>query len=135
MLKQVLAVALTAAVTAAAAAPAFADGDAAKGEKVFRKCKACHMVGEKAKNRVGPVLNGVVGRASGSVEDFKYSTAMKESGLTWDSATLHEYLENPKGKIPKNKMIFAGLKKQEDRDDVIAYLAQFGPDGKPAEAK
>lgn len=135
MLKKVLAVALTAAVTAIAAAPASAAGDAEKGKKVFRKCKACHMVGEKAKNRVGPTLNGVVGRAAGSVEDYRYSKAMKNSGLTWDEATLSEYLENPKKKVKGNKMIFRGLRKEADRQNVIAYLAQFNAEGKQAEAK
>jgi cytochrome c len=90
---------------------------------------ACHRVGENAKNAVGPVLNGVVGRPAGSVEGFNYSTAMKESGLTWDEATLASYLKNPKDVVPGNKMAFPGLKKDQEIADVIAYLKQFGPNG------
>lgn len=104
--------------------------DPAAGQKVFAVCKACHQVGEKAKNGVGPILNGVVGRPAGSVEGFKYSEAMKSSGLTWDEATLAEYLKDPKGKVPGNKMAYAGLKDDTKIADVIAYLSQIGADGK-----
>jgi cytochrome c len=120
--------ALALAVLTVTAAPALAEGDPAKGEKVFNKCKACHMVGEDAKNRVGPVLNGVVGREIASVEGFSYSdafTAKKAEGFTWTEENLASYLENPKDFIPGNKMTFAGLKKEEDRANVIAYLQQF----------
>ena len=109
--------------------------DIAAGEKVFAKCKACHVVGENAKNRVGPVLNGIVGRAAGSVEGFKYSPAMSKAGadgLVWDEASLTGYLHDPKGYLKGNKMAFAGLKKDEDVVNVIAYLASFDADGKPA---
>jgi cytochrome c len=113
---------------------AFANGaaaqDAAAGEKVFLKCKVCHQIGEGAKNSVGPVLNGVVGRKAGSVEGYNYSDANKNSGLTWDEATLKEYLPNPRAKVPGTKMTFAGLPNPADIDNVIAYLKQFGPDGK-----
>jgi cytochrome c len=104
--------------------------DAALGEKVFLKCKACHQIGEGAKNAVGPVLNGIVGRKAGGYPDYSYSDANKNSGLTWDEATLKEYLKNPRAKVPGTKMIFPGLPKDEDIDNVIAYLKQFGPDGK-----
>jgi cytochrome c len=104
--------------------------DAALGEKVFLKCKACHQIGEGAKNAVGPVLNGVVGRKAGTAPDYSYSDANKKSGITWDEATLKEYLKNPRAKVPGTKMIFPGLTKDEDIDNVIAYLKQFGPDGK-----
>jgi len=104
--------------------------DAAAGEKVFLKCKACHQIGEGAKNAVGPVLNGVVGRKAGTYPDYSYSDANKNSGLTWDEATLKEYLKNPRAKVPGTKMIFPGLTKEEDIDNVIAYLKQYGPDGK-----
>jgi cytochrome c len=104
--------------------------DAALGEKVFAKCKACHQIGEGAKNAVGPVLNGIVGRKAGTYPDYSYSDANKGSGFTWDEATLKEYLKNPRTKVPGTKMIFPGLPKSEDVDNVIAYLKQFGADGK-----
>lgn len=105
-----------------------ADGDAEAGEKVFKKCKACHAVGEDAKNKVGPVLNNLIGREGGSIEGFKYSKALlakKEEGLVWDEESLDAYLTKPKDFIPKGKMAFAGLKKEEDRENVIAYLKTF----------
>ena len=104
--------------------------DAAAGAKVFVKCKACHQIGEGAKIAVGPVLNGVVGRPAGTYPGYSYSEANKTSGLVWDEATLKEYLKNPRAKVPGTKMIFAGLPKDEDIENVIAYLKQFGPDGK-----
>jgi cytochrome c len=104
--------------------------DAALGEKVFLKCRACHQIGEGAKDAVGPVLNGVVGRKAGTYPDYSYSDANKNSGLTWDEATLKEYLKNPRAKVPGTKMIFPGLTKDDDIDNVIAYLKQFGADGK-----
>ena len=104
--------------------------DAALGEKVFLKCKACHQIGEGAKNAVGPVLNGIVGRAAGTYPGYSYSDANKNSGITWDVATLKDYLKDPRAKIPGTKMIFPGLPKAEDIDNVIAYLKQFGADGK-----
>ncbi len=104
--------------------------DAAAGEKVFLKCKACHQIGEGAKNAVGPVLNGVVGRKAGTYPGYSYSEANKSSGLTWDEATLDEYLKNPRAKVPNTKMIFPGLDKADDRANVIAYLGQFDADGK-----
>ena len=111
-------------VTAAAgilmALPAQA-GDAKAGEKVFRKCKACHYV-DKEKKKSGPHLVNIVGRAAGSVDGFKYSKAMKSSGLTWDEATLAEFLKKPKAYLKGTKMAFAGLRKDKDIDDVIAYL-------------
>lgn len=120
----------TLAAMALAAAPVFASpalaqatGDAAAGEKVFNQCKACHTI-EAGKNRVGPSLHGVVGRQAGSVEGFTYSPAMKSSGLTWTPENLDKYLTDPKAMVLGNKMAFAGLKKPEDRANVIAYLSQ-----------
>lgn len=100
-----------------------AAGDATKGEKVFAKCKACHTT-EAGKNRVGPSLAGLFGRTAGTVEGYKYSEPMKGSGIVWSDETVSQYLEAPKTFMPGNKMAFPGLKKPEDRDDVIAYLKQ-----------
>ena len=111
-----------------AALPAFAEGDAAAGEKVFKKCKACHAVGDGAKKKVGPPLNGIVGAPAGQFEGFKYSKnllELAEGGLVWDDATLAAYLTKPKDVIPKGKMAFAGLKKEDDIANVIAYMATF----------
>ena len=104
--------------------------DAAAGEKVFTKCKICHQIGEGAKNFVGPVLNGVVGRPAGSYPGYNYSEANKNSGITWDEANLKAYLKNPREKVPGTKMVFPGLPSDDDVANVIAYLKQFGPDGK-----
>jgi cytochrome c len=130
MLRTVITSALAAASIVLVSAAGASAQDAAAGEKVFLKCKACHQVGENAKNAVGPVLNGVVGRHSGIYEGYNYSEANKNSGLTWDEATLKEYLKNPKAKVPGTKMVFPGLPNEADIDNVIAYLKQFGPDGK-----
>lgn len=108
---------------------AAADGDPLAGAQVFKKCRACHANGEGAKNMVGPELNGVVGRKAGST-DYSYSDANKNSGITWDEPTLKVYLANPQAKVPGTKMTFPGLSREKDIDDVIAYLNQFGPDGK-----
>jgi cytochrome c len=113
-----------AAATLITAAPAHADGDAVNGEKIFKKCMACHTAAEKT-NKVGPYLFGVVGRPIATAENYTYSDAMKEYaaiGKVWDETTLAVYLENPKAIVAKTKMAFPGLKKPEDRLDVIAYL-------------
>lgn len=116
---------------ALAVSPAAAAGDAAKGETVFAKCKTCHKVGPDAKNGVGPILNGLPGRKSGSIEGYNYTDANKNSGITWDEATFKEYITNPKAKIPGTKMIFPGLPNEQDREDVWAYLNTFAADGSP----
>lgn len=106
-------------------AAAFAEGDAAKGEAVFKQCKVCHAVGPGAKSGVGPAQNAVVGSKAGSREGYNYSPAMKEAGekgLVWNEENLDKYLENPRAMVPGTKMIFPGLKKPEDRANVIAYL-------------
>ncbi len=120
---------IASAVLCAATGASYAQ-DAAAGEKVFALCKACHNIGENAKNSVGPVLNGVIGRPAGSVEGYKYSDANKNSGITWDEATFKEYIQDPKAKVPGTKMTYPGLKDQQKVNDLFAYLKQFGPDGK-----
>ena len=107
---------------------AFAEGDAKKGEKVFKKCKACHAVGEGAKNKVGPMLNGIIGAPAGQVADFKYSDALlakAEEGLVWDDAAMAAFLTKPKDFIDGTKMSFAGLRKEADIANVVAYLQTF----------
>ncbi len=111
------------------AAPVAAAGDPALGEKVFVKCRACHQIGDTARNAVGPELNGVIGRHSGSVPGYSYSEANKGSGLTWDPATFRRYIASPQTVVPGTKMTFAGLTREKDIDNVLAYLEQFNPDG------
>jgi len=103
--------------------------DAAAGEKTFAQCRACHQIGPTAKNAVGPVLNGVIGRKAGTVEGYNYSPANKNSGITWDEATFSEYIKDPKAKVPGTKMIYAGLKDEQKIKDLIAYLKQFDASG------
>lgn len=104
-------------------------GNAEAGAVVFKRCMACHQVGPDAKNGVGPVLNGVVGRAAGTYPDYNYSAANKDSGLTWDEPTLTTYLHAPRKLVPGTKMTFAGLSKDQEIADVIAYLKQFNAQG------
>lgn len=103
--------------------------DAAAGEKTFMVCRACHQIGPNAKDAVGPVLNGVVGRKAGTYPDYQYSEANKNSGIVWTPEELDKYLTSPQTVVPHTKMIFPGLKDEQKRKDVIAYLGQFGPDG------
>jgi cytochrome c2 len=105
------------------AVPAVA-GDSAEGEKVFRKCKACHYV-DKEKNKTGPHLVNIIGRAAGAVEGYKYSKAMAGSGLVWDEETMAGFLARPKKYLKGTKMAFVGLRKESDIADVIAYLKAF----------
>jgi cytochrome c len=114
-----------------ATVPGYAQ-DAASGEKIFVQCKACHQIGENAKNAVGPVLNGLFGRKAGMIEGYSYSAANKNSGITWDEATFREYIRDPKAKIPGTKMTFPGLKDPKQIDDIVAYLKQFDSTGKKA---
>ena len=103
--------------------------DAAAGEKVYAQCKACHQIGSGAKNAVGPALNGLFGRAAGSIEGYTYSPANKNSGLTWDEATFREYIVDPRAKIPGTKMVYPGVKDPKRIDDLVAYLALFDASG------
>ncbi|MFG1346594.1 cytochrome c family protein [Xanthobacter autotrophicus DSM 431] len=119
----------------AATGSALADGDVAKGETQFKKCMACHAIGPDAKVKVGPPLNGIVGAKWAHFEGYAYSQDIKDgaaAGKVWDLATLDDYIENPKHLVPKGKMAFAGIKNADDRKDLIAYLATFDADGKPA---
>ena len=104
--------------------------DAAAGERSFNKCRACHQVGETAKNGVGPELNGLFGRHTGAVEGYSYSAANKAANITWDEATFAEYIKDPRAKIPGTKMVFAGIKNEKEIVDLTAFLKQFGKDGK-----
>ncbi len=106
--------------------------DAAAGEKTFAQCRACHQIGESAKNAVGPIMNGLFGRKSGTIEGYNYSPANKNSGLTWDEATFRDYIKDPRAKIPGTKMIFAGVKDEKRVDDLIAFLKQYDATGKKA---
>ena len=121
--------AIAASVAFVGAVPALAEGDAVAGKAVFNQCKACHQVGPEAKNGVGPVLNGIVGRKAGEVPGYNYSDANKNSGLTWDEATLRAYLTDPKAKVPGTKMIFPGIKREKQLDDLMAYLVGIKADG------
>lgn len=107
--------------------------DAAAGEKIFLQCRACHQVGETAKNTVGPLLNGLFGRKSGTIAGYSYSDANKNSGITWNEAVFIEYIKDPKAKIPGTKMVYAGLKDEKRIADLIAYLKQFDASGKKAQ--
>src|SRR5688572_28614674 len=131
MLRWVVAAGLLAALPAVASAQ-----DVEAGKKIFTsKCGVCHAIGPGAKNKLGPELNGIVGRPAASVAGFKYSGALQKSGITWDDAALHEWIENPKKKVPGTFMAFAGIKDEIERDDVLAYIESFAADGSPAPAK
>jgi len=117
-------------VSAMAAASGARAQDVAAGETSFHKCMACHSIGEGAKNKVGPELNGLDGRHSGSAPNYSYSDANKNSGITWNKEQFLEYIKDPKGKIPGTKMAFAGIKNEKEANDLWAYISQFGADGK-----
>lgn len=117
-------------VLAAMTQAARADDDLAAGEQSFKKCFPCHSIGEGAKNKVGPQLNGIDGRHSGTAPDYSYSDANKNSGITWNEATFKEYIKDPRAKVPGTKMIFPGIKNEKEADALWDYLKQFGPDGK-----
>jgi cytochrome c len=104
--------------------------DIAAGETSFRKCQLCHDVGENAKNKLGPELDGLNGRKAGSVENFNYSEGLKSSGINWTQETFKEFIKDPRGKIPSTTMLFPGIKDDKELGDLWAYLMQFGPDGK-----
>ena len=103
--------------------------DLEAGENSFKKCLPCHSVGPDAKNKVGPVLNGLDGRHSGSIEGYNYTEANKNSGITWNEQIFKEYITNPRAKIPGTKMVFAGIKNEKERGDLWGYLKQFDASG------
>jgi cytochrome c len=104
--------------------------DVAAGEQSFRKCLPCHAIGEGAKNKVGPELNGLDGRHSGTAPGYSYSEANKKSGIVWDKANFEKYINDPRAMIPGTKMIFPGIKNPKEVDNLWAYVGQFGADGK-----
>jgi cytochrome c len=124
ILSALVVIASSAAISAAQAQ------DVAAGKTSFNKCMACHAIGEGAKNKVGPELNGLNGRKSGTAEGYSYSDANKNSGITWNEAQFKEYIKDPKAKIPATKMVFAGIKNEKEASDLWAYLAQYDKDGK-----
>ena len=117
-------------LTVTATASAAMAQDVAAGKSSFNKCLACHAIGEGAKNKVGPELNGLNGRKSGTAPDYNYSDANKNSGITWDEAQFKEYITNPRTKIPGTKMVFAGISSENERSNLWAYLKQFVATGK-----
>src|SRR6476469_471463 len=117
-------------IAASAIASAALAQDVAAGKTSFNKCMACHSIGEGAKNKVGPELNGIDGRKSGTAEGYSYSDANRNSGITWSKDAFLEYIKDPKAKIPGTKMAFAGIKNEKEANDLWAYIAQFDKDGK-----
>jgi cytochrome c len=124
MMKAVIAGALLIATAGASSAQ-----DVAAGEQSFKKCLPCHSVGEDARNKVGPVLNGLEGRKSGTVEGFSYSEANKAAAIIWNDESFLDYIKDPRAKIPGTKMVFAGIKNEKEATDLWAYLKQFKADG------
>jgi cytochrome c len=119
---------IAAAALVASAGAALAQNKEA-GESVFKQCMACHDIGEDAKNKVGPELNGLDGRKSGTAEGYNYSDANKNSGITWNEATFKEYIKDPRSKVPGTKMFFPGVKDEKKVNDLWAYVSQFKADG------
>jgi cytochrome c len=117
-------------VTSLMTASAALAQDAAAGKASFNKCMACHAIGEGAKNKVGPVLNGLDGRKTGTIEGYSYSEANKNSGITWNKEQFLDYIKDPKAKIPGTKMSFAGIKNETEANNLWAFLSQYDKDGK-----
>src|SRR6201994_3687838 len=117
-------------IASSAIAPAALAQDAEAGKAFFNKGMACHSIGEGAKNKVGPELNGLDGRKTGTAPDYSYSDANKNSGITWNKDQFLDYIKDPKAKIPGTKMAFAGIKNEKEAQDLWAYISQFDKDGK-----
>jgi cytochrome c len=120
---------MVAAALIAASAGTTTAQDVEKGTNSFKKCLACHAIGPGAQNKVGPVLNGLDGRKSGSVPDFNYSDANKNSGIVWNEQNFEDYIKDPKAKVPNTKMIFPGIKNEQEAKDLWAYIKQFDAEG------
>jgi cytochrome c len=129
LMKNLTSIAMTVIASMAAVSGALAQ-DVDAGKSSFNKCLACHAVGEGAKNKVGPALNGLDGRKSGTVEGYSYSEANKNSGITWNKEVFLEYIKDPKAKIPGTKMVFAGIKNENEANSLWAFLVQYDKDGK-----
>lgn len=119
---------LTAILIAAVSIPSMAQ-DAQKGKTVFNVCLACHTIGPGAQNKIGPELNGLDGRKAGTVSDFDYSDANRSSGIVWNEETFEDYIKNPAAKVPGTKMIFPGIRNEQQEKDLWAYISQFDSDG------
>ncbi len=117
-------------ILASAGASAALAQDVTAGKASFNKCLICHAIGEGAQNKVGPELNGLDGRKSGTVQNYSYSDANKNSGITWNEAEFKDYIKDPKAKVPGTKMTFAGIKSEKEINDLWAYVSQYDKDGK-----
>ena len=128
-MKRLMLSALVVVASSAATSAALAQ-DVAAGKTSFNKCMACHAIGAGARNKVGPELNGLDGRKSGTAPDYSYSDANKNSGITWNEAQFEDYIKDPKVKIPGTKMAFAGIKNEKEINDLWAFIAHYDKDGK-----
>ena len=129
MMKELMIVTASALAAIAVSASAASAQDVDAGQRQFNKCLPCHAVGPDAENKIGPELNGLDGRHSGAAPNYSYSEANKNSGIVWNEASFKEYIKNPAAKVPGTKMTFAGIKNDQDVNDLWAYLKQFDADG------
>jgi cytochrome c len=129
MMNRLMIVTMSALAAIAVSASTASAQDAAAGQRQFNKCLPCHAVGPDAENKIGPELNGLDGRHSGTAPNYSYSDANKNSGIVWNEESFKEYIKNPAAKVPGTKMTFAGIKNDQDVNDLWAYLKQFDADG------
>jgi cytochrome c len=120
---------IAAAALLAASANAGMAQDVQKGASLFNQCQICHSIGPGAQNKIGPELNGLDGRPAGSAPNFTYSAANKSSGITWNEASFKDYIKDPRAKVPGTKMVFAGVKNEQQVNDLWAYISQFDATG------